>query len=106
MSLEFHVKCRDAFQMLADAHNDAIEKLNPDRTEQKYNPENIKWVSAEGEKGPYERYPAPGEKIDSTPDYKGLLADLNAHKDRLQRAGLFYWLFPDEKTVARKPAKK
>ena len=28
MSIEFHVKCRDAFQMLADAHNDELEKKN------------------------------------------------------------------------------
>ena len=106
MSVEFLVKLRDAALMIADAANEQLEKVNPNRTDQSYNPENIKWGSAEGEKGPYKRYPAAGEKIESTPDYKGLLAELKAHKGRLQRAGLFYWLFTDETTIGRKPAKK
>ena len=106
MSVEYHVKCRDAFQMLADAHNDELEKKNPKRTEQRYNPENLKWTRTEGPNGIYERYPAQGEKTESTPDYKGLIADLEAHKGKLQRTGLFYWLFTDSATIGRKPAKK
>ena len=106
MSIEFHVKCRDAYQMLADAHNEQLEKMNPTRTETQYNPENIKWIKTEGSKGPYERYPKPGERLDATPDYRGLLADLNAHKGRLQRAGLFYWLFTDNITIGRKASKR
>ena len=106
MSVDFLVKLRDAAQMIADAANDEIEKRNPDRTDQSYNPENIKWVRAEGAKGPYERYPAPDGTVESTPDYQGLLADLNAHKGSLNRAGLFFWLFQDGKTIGRKPSKK
>jgi len=106
MSVEFHVKCREAYQLLADAHNDEIEKKNPERIEQNYNPETIKWSRTTGPNGVYERYPAQNETPEATPDYKGLLADLNVHKGRLQRAGLFYWLFTDGVTIGRKPSKK
>lgn len=71
-----------------------------------YNPENIPWVRAEGEKGIYERYPAYQQKPSMMVDYINLLEDLKNHKGKLQRAGLFYWLFPDEATIGRKPAKK
>jgi hypothetical protein len=71
-----------------------------------YNPENIPWVRAEGEKGIYERYPAYQQKPSMLVDYVNLLEDLKENKGRLQRAGLFYWLFRDRVTIGRKPAKK
>lgn len=62
----------------------------------------IPWVEAEGTKGKYERYPAEGEKPESTPDYKNILADLKGHGGKLTRDGFFVWLFTDNATVGRK----
>ena len=99
-------KERDAFLLLAEAKNDRIELLNPDRTEREYNTESLKYVKTEGPSGVYQRYPVQGEKIESTPDYRGLLADLNEHDGKLTRNGLFYWLFSDGATIGKKPSKK
>jgi len=68
-----------------------------------YNPENIKWIRAEGQKGPYERYPAPAQKPQMTVDYTNLLADLRKHDGRMVRNGMYYWLFSNDVTIGRKP---
>jgi len=67
-----------------------------------WDPNAIKWVEAEGFKGPYERYPAQGEKAEGSADYWNMLKDLKAHGGRLTRDGMFYWLFQDGSTVGRK----
>ena len=68
-----------------------------------WNPDNMRWVTVEGSRGPYERYPAKGQKPEMTIDYKNLLKDLKAHNGRLSRNGYFYWLFsPDSGIVGRK----
>jgi len=68
-----------------------------------WNASKIAWVEAEGKKGKYERYPAEGEKAESIPDYKDLLADLKAYGGKLTRDGYFFWLFTaDKATVGRK----
>lgn len=71
-----------------------------------WNPDNIKWVQAEGFKGPYERYPGEGQKAEATEDYKAVIADLKAHNGKLSRDDYFYWLFQDGATVGRKPRKQ
>ena len=71
-----------------------------------YNPETIPWIQAEGEKGIYQRFPAYQQKPSISVDYTNLLDDLTQHNGKLQRAGLFYWLFDDKITIGRKPAKK
>lgn len=71
-----------------------------------YNPEKIPWIRAEGEKGVYERYPSFQQKPAMLTDYVNLLEDLERHGGKLQRAGLFYWKFPDGSTIGRKTAKK
>lgn len=56
MSIEFHVKCRDAFQQLADTHNEEIERRTP--PEVKYGEkdfEKLKWYTKEGTKGSYKQ---------------------------------------------------
>lgn len=75
-----------------------------DKETSTWNPSNIPWVTAQSAsgKGPYERYPLPGAKAESTPDYHGLLADLKAHDGKLMRNHFFYWLFEDGGTVGRK----
>jgi len=68
-----------------------------------YNPENINWIRTEGQKGPYERYPAPAQKPQMTTDYTNLLADLRKHDGIMTRNGMYYWLFPNNVTIGRKP---
>lgn len=67
-----------------------------------WNPKNIKWVQAEGSKGPYQRYPDQDQKAEATDDYKSLLADLKRHNGRMMRDGYFYWIFQDGATIGRK----
>jgi len=67
-----------------------------------WDPSKIKWVQADGAKGPYERYPGEDEKPESTPDYKNMLADLKEHKGKLTRDGYFFWVFTDNATIGRK----
>lgn len=62
-----------------------------------WDPAKIKWTRAEGAKGPFER----SEDVDSQ-DFKAMLKDLAAHGGRLQREGLFYWVFQNGSTVGRK----
>jgi len=71
-----------------------------------YNPENIPWTRTEGPNGAYERFPAYQQKPSTSVDYVNLLEDLKRHNGKLQRAGLFYWLWSDSTTIGRKPAKK
>jgi hypothetical protein len=107
VNIDFYVKLRDAAQIIADACNEEVEKTNPARTEVHYNPENIPWIRTEGQKGPYERYPAFQQNPDiANPDYNGLHADLKAHDGKLTRSGIFYWLFTDDQTIGRKPSQK
>lgn len=70
-----------------------------------WDPDKILWVQAEGAKGPYERYPAQGQKAESSEDYKAILVDLKAHNGRMTKDGYFYWVFQDGATVGRKPHK-
>lgn len=98
---EFLIKLRDAAAMIVDAANQELEKLTPPELKN-WDPQKIKWVEAEGSKGPYQRYPAQDEKAESTEDYRNLLADLRDHGDKLARGGFFYWLFQDGGTIGRK----
>ncbi len=91
----------DILQNLARV-DDAIN-VQADRP---WDPSQIAWVAAEGSKGPYQRYPAPGENAEATADYKAMLADLKAHKGKLSRNGFFYWVFTDGAVVGRKPRKQ
>ena len=114
MSVDLLVKLRDHHQAIADALNEELEQHappeikaeKPTKEPLEYNPENIPWIQAEGDKGPYQRYPAFQQKPVMLVDYINLLEDLKCQNGKLQRAGLFYWLFQDSVTVARKPAKK
>jgi hypothetical protein len=98
MSVEFVVKLRDAATMIADAANEYLEKMAPkDEEKSKWDSSKVKWVQAEGTKGPY-------EKADPqvTDDFKNMLADLKAHNGKVTRDGFFYWIFDDAKTIGRK----
>lgn len=66
----------------------------------KWNPTNIRWVLAEGNRGPYER-----SQDSASPDFKSLLEDLSQHGGRLAKDGYFFWIFQDGTTVGRKKSK-
>jgi len=67
-----------------------------------FDPDNIKWVQANGFSGPYERYPAKGEKVELSQDYKALLKWLKEHNGKATYQGYFYWIFQDGATRGRK----
>jgi len=71
----------------------------------KWDPNKIKFVMAQGAKGPYERYPGEGEKAESTSDYRMMLADIKQHGGKMSRDNFFYWVFSDCGTVGRKKRK-
>jgi len=75
-------------------------KSSPKETRPTWNPEGIKWIEAQGGKGPYQK----SDDVDS-PDFKAMLSDLAAHKGKLYRDGLFYWTFPSG-SIGRKRMKK
>lgn len=65
-----------------------------------WNPANIKWETAEGSSGPYER----SEDVNSQ-DFKEMLKDLAAHSGKLTKERKFYWTFQNGVTVGRKASK-
>lgn len=101
---ELSIARENALALLNEWLNIA-EKHEPEKPKFQWNPDNIKWVEAEGFRGKYERYPGVEQKAESTSDYKLLLEDLKKHNGRLTRGGFFYWLFEDNATVGRKPRK-
>jgi len=62
-----------------------------------WNPDQIKWIDAQGTAGPYQR----SEDFDN-PEFKAMLKDLQAHGGRLTREGWFFWIFQSGATVGRK----
>ena len=72
---------------------------NPPEKEprESWDPQKIKWLSAQGSKGQYER----SEDVDN-PEFEKMLQDLGTHKGKLYRNGLFYWLFTNGRVVGRK----
>jgi len=66
-----------------------------------YDPEKFTWQQASGSSGKYQR----ADKQESV-DYQLLVKDLEVHRGRMTKGGLFYWLFRDGETVGRKPKAK
>ena len=73
------------------------ENISPPEEKPSWDPEKIKWTQAEGSSGPYEK----SDDVNSL-DFKAMLKDLAAHKGRLTRDGMFYWVFQNGTTVGRK----
>ena len=57
---------RNLRQREAEAIDEFLNYLGVSMEGKIWNPNKIKWVQTEGTKGPYERYPAKGEKAEST----------------------------------------
>jgi len=90
MSLEFHVKCRDAYQQLADAHNEEIESRTP--LEVKYDAKHfdtLKWVSKTGAKGTYEQ--TTKEANNNSEVFQALQKILNEKGGFWQNSNHKYW---------------
>jgi hypothetical protein len=71
--------------------------LAPEQLKYSWNPEKIKWESAQGTKGPYEK----SEDVNNL-EFKAMLKDLNAHKNFLHHDRWKYWVFKNGTTVARR----
>jgi hypothetical protein len=98
--LEGWVLIRDGAAMIQDGAQKIIESAEPQ--ELKWDSSKINFVQTEGARGPYWRYPAAGQKAESTEDYRNMIQDLINHNEKLTRDGFFYWLFSDGATVGRK----
>lgn len=98
--LEGWVLIRNGAAMIQEGAQKLIESVEP--KEHTWNPSKIKFVQTEGVRGPYWRYPAAGQKAESTEDYRNMIQDLLNHNEKLTRDGFFYWLFSDGATVGRK----
>ena len=75
------------------------EPVKDSKTEPKgeWDPQKIKWATAQGTRGQYER----AEDVNNL-EFKAMLKDLAAHKGKLLRGGFFYWIFQDDCTIGRK----
>jgi hypothetical protein len=90
MSLEFHVKCRDAFQQLADALSEEIEKRAP--PEVKYGEEDFNklfWEDLQGSKGPFQR--TSKKATQNHPVFQALQAILKEHNGFVHIGAWKYW---------------
>jgi len=68
-----------------------------DEEKQTWDPTQIVWTKAEGQKGEYER----SEDINNL-QFKAMLKDLASHGGRMRREGHFYWVFQGGAIVGRK----
>lgn len=64
-------------------------------------PSKITWTQAQGSKGPYER-----AAQQTGTDYQLLVKDLSEHGGRMNKGGMFFWLFEDGTTIGRKKVQK
>jgi hypothetical protein len=62
-----------------------------------WDPSKIRWESAEGFRGEYERSDDYNNR-----EFKKMLNDLARHGGRLTREGYFYWIFKNGSIVGRK----
>jgi hypothetical protein len=86
-------------------HDVAALAIGKEPSSKGYDPEKIAWLSTTGSNGPYEK--ASADKTSQPPDFIALLEDLKVHNGKLQRQGMFYWLFDKgPSAIGRKPAKK
>lgn len=92
-----------AFKLKKDVA--ALAGKKESSTPKTYDPEKIAWLSTTGSNGPYEK--ASADKTSQPPDFVALLEDLKVHNGKLQRQGMFYWLFErGPPAIGRKPSKK
>jgi hypothetical protein len=76
---------------------ETLEKEPKDTRRWNWNPNDIRWTDATGNKGSYEK----SEDYNSL-DHKALIKDLASHQGKLSREGFFYWLFENGSTIGRK----
>jgi hypothetical protein len=68
---------------------------------QSFDMDRIKWESAEGTSGPYEK----SQDVNSS-DFQGLLKALSEHKGKMRIGPFFLWAFQDGSTIGRKKVAK
>ena len=105
--IDFIIKLRNGDQTIVDAANEQLDQMVPfdQREVNPYDPNNLRWIRTEGQKGASEIYPAFQQKPKLTVDYNNLLNDLKNHDGKLVHKGMYYTLEKDEFTIRRKPSK-
>jgi hypothetical protein len=92
---------RASVEALLDTWLKGESVTQPQEQKPKWNPNNIKWVEAEGTHGKYER----SEDVNSL-DFKELMKDLEGHSGKLSRDGFFFWKFEKNAVIGRKLRRK
>jgi hypothetical protein len=101
------VRARDGLRQASDALDDLVQLLVPQNitkgsTELLFNVSKIPWKPKQGDHGPFELSDDYGNV-----DHQQLLAFMEKHAGgAVTSEGFYYWLFPDGKTIGRKPAKQ
>jgi len=102
VSVEYHVKCRDAYQQLADAHSEEIERMKP--PEIKYDEKDydcLNWKTISGTKADYEQ--TTREANQGSEVFQGLQQILKDHAGFLQTSTHKLWFHSgDENTIDRR----
>jgi hypothetical protein len=62
-----------------------------------WDPDKIKWEKAQGPSGAFEK-----SQDVNNPEFKVMLKDLQSHRGKLTRNGMFYWVYKNGSTVGRK----
>jgi hypothetical protein len=89
-------KLRDGFNGMAMALDELIQQESK-TVMKEYDPEKIKWIDANGAKGPYQK-----SDDANNLEFKALRKDLADHKGFLQFKGFQYWVMQDGNTIARR----
>ena len=89
---------------LAKSIDEYIQLVRQTLNQPAYSLDRIRWVQAEGPRGPYE-YADKNSNLGNE-DYKALVEDLKRHNGQMTRQGYFLWLFSQEDRVGRKPRKE
>jgi len=92
----------DFFDAVEAGIAQARQRLKEAKVEDKpkWDPNQIKWVEAEGTHGKYER----SEDVNNL-DFKELMKDLEGRQGKLSRDGFFYWRFEKSAVIGRKKRK-
>lgn len=101
-SVEYHVKCRDACQQLADAHNEEIERMKPPEVkfdEKDY--DGLNWKTISGTKAEYEQ--TTKEANEGNEVFRVLQQMVKEHDGFMQTSTHKFWFHSgDENTIDRR----
>ncbi len=95
--VEFLVKLRDGLAMASEATNEYIDSLKPPEEKTVWSPQKIVWIERTGQRGIFEQ----SEDFNNT-EFKAMHRDIVANGGKLERDGVFYWIFQNGSTIGKK----